>query len=701
MKRREFLGTMAAVAAAATAGAALPGCATSKARGPSGRIAAKDLLSTPSERGSPGFHHHLTLPGEMTSYILQVSNYGEEPCDVSLSLDDSKAEGWDVTLDTQRIERLEPGTFRDVMLEVKPGKGRTKGDTATVSVKAQTDSGMKDSAEVVAEVSDRPKILFVSIDSLHPDYLKLDSHGTGPGKPGDWLMPNLHRILEQGTFYPNHEVHIITATDMNHFNFLAGTMTGTSGIPFVGGTFFGFDEKKRPVFGYAPLDLNFYGPEGRRVRTLYNAAKDHNPNAWNCFISGKNWVPDMMRAPEQQIDLHVNGEDVPGYIAKMEPATPKGAALLGRLLAAGLLGTRPHRGYPMGNPARLEEPQDPRSNRSLARLMGAMPNHFPSDQWVMDASLRIIENEDPDVMYILLAAVDDAGHAFGSAFDLEEWDEKGSEDMADHVSCYNLEASRQGILNVVREADRQLGRLVETLAERGTLDSTTLIVESDHSMITYYKEGLDMRRQLEKHCPCSPKDDYFFGAGGSNGSVYLRRNDPDVLNSVEQALEAWRVTNPKTGKSECPVYVFNREEMRSGTDRTGESPDMLPGEYFSEYFIEHRKDGEQWWPDLLVLTKPHYEFKVQNFGLGNVGMKKTGFDLPEYGYFTGGHGSFATRPALLVMRGPGIPGGVVRQEKVFCSDVAPAIYTLMGWPVPDCVDGKGLPGIAGTDKDTG
>ena len=135
-----------------------------------------------------------------------------------------------------------------------------------------------------------------------------------------------------------------------------------------------------------------------------------------------------------------------------------------------------------------------------------------------------------------------------------------------------------------------------------------------------------------------------------------------------------------------------------GVEVRVEEPDgkarMLPREYYSEYYIEHRRKGDQLWPDLLVLGKPHYEFKVQNFGLGNVGLSKVRVRLPERGYFIGGHGSYATRSALLVLRGPGAPAGVVRNEHVYCSDVAPAIYSLMSWPVPQCVDGSGLPGIA-------
>ena len=694
MKRRDFFKAVFAATAAAAAGTLLPGCPAPRGIRGEEHPGTEDLLSTSSERGSARFHPHQVLPGNLTTYILRVTNPTARPCDVSLTLSDSSSDGWEVGLESERVPALAPGASREVVLRVKAGVGLARGGTVRVTVTARTDSGVTDQAEVEAEVTDRPKIIFVSIDSLHPDYLKLDSRGTGPGKPGDWLTPNLHRVLEQGTFFPNHEVHIITATDMNHFNFLAGTKTGTAGVPLVGGSLFGFDSQGQADMRYAPLDLNFYGPERRRVTTLFNAAKNHNPHAWNAFASGKNWVPNMMRAPEQQIDLYLNGEDVPGYIEKMEPATPQGFSLMRRLWRAALFGILPRRGYELGNPAESTEPQDSRQSNLLARFMGSLPNHFPPDHWVMSAALQAIANEDPDVFYILLAAVDDAGHAFGSAFDLEEWDDRGSVDQADHVSRYDPQASRQGILNVVREADRQLGRLLHELEARGTLASTLLIVESDHSMVTYHHEPLDLRGRLERQCRFSSDRDYFFGTGGSVGAVYLRRQDPEILRAVEAALETWRVKNPLSGAEECPVYVFNHDEMRSGTNPADPDAAMLPGEYYSEYYIEHRRPEEQMWPGLLVLSKPHYEFKVQNFGLGNLGLRRTRIRLPERGWMTGGHGSFETRAALLVLKGPDIAAGVVRQEKVYCSDVAPAVYGLMGWPVPDCVDGKGLPGIA-------
>jgi hypothetical protein len=201
------------------------------------------LLRTPSAQGEDGFHHHLVRPGTETTYILQVCNVYDDTRGVRLNLESEVPASWRVELEKNYISGLAPGAWENVLLTVKPSRSVPDKTTLDMEVSAETEFGEKASLKVKAQTSMMRKIYFVSIDSLDPAYLKLNSRGTGYGAGNDWLMPNLHRFMERAVFYPNARVHIITATDMNHFNFLAGTMTGTSGISMVGAFFFGFDEK--------------------------------------------------------------------------------------------------------------------------------------------------------------------------------------------------------------------------------------------------------------------------------------------------------------------------------------------------------------------------------------------------------------------------------------------------------------------------
>jgi hypothetical protein len=657
-----------------------------------------DFISTPSEQGSAAFHHHFVRPGGVTTFVIRVTNIWSAASDVKLNLiEPAQPRGaWSFALAAEQLSGLTPGEVREVMLTLKPAASVKPGEAVQVMVTASA-NGQTDKCTLYAEASTVPKIYFVSIDSLHPAYLKLNAAATGEGKDGDWLMPNLHRLMTQATFYPNNKVHMISATDMNHFNYLAGTYTGTSGIALVGAFFYGFDEQGKPIVKHSTTidhDIARYDG-GKHCDSIYNVAKQMKPGAFTAFVSGKNWVPELYRFPEFAIDRIIHGAKTPEFIAPVRPDTGKPVKVF-RSAARTLLvpGPLPAFAEYLGNPAANPEPQDKRELNFLARLTGSQPNNFPPDVWVMNSALKEIENEDPDVCYTLLAAVDDAGHAFGSAFDLSEWNDKGTPTLKDDVSKFDPRASRQGIVNVVREADIQVGRFLDFLAQRGELDHSIIILESDHDMVTAYKRAVDAVGKLKKTARrWSPKKDYFIGTAASVGMISRRHPDADpaMLRDLEDTLEGWQVKNPLTGERECPIIVYNLEEMKTGVDRKTGQAWLLPREYYSEYYVEHRQPGDEVWADLFIMTKPNYKLTLAGFGLGNLGMSFP-FTLPRRGYFIGTHGSLETQPALLIVSVPG-KTAAVNPAKVYASDVAPTLYRLLGWPIPASVDGKGLPGL--------
>jgi len=652
-----------------------------------------DFISTPSEVGSPTFHYHLVNPGSVTTYLIEVKNIWDNPVDVELGAESDKDGSWSVSLSESKVSRLMPDERRAVTLTLRPSEALGDGEVLQVKLTAVAENDFADVCKVAAQTASHQKVYFVSIDSLHPAYLQLNAAGAGPGKDGDRLMPNLHRLQQRSVFYPNAKAHIISATDMNHFNFLAGTMTGTSGIPLVATAFFGFDEKGKPITvanRNLKSEITIYG-EGKKVKTIFNSAKTFNPRAWTAFVSGKGWVPEMMKFPDYQLDRVITGAETPEWANPIPGGSDSPAKQLRSLLRA-LLARPGKKAHQLGNPENLPEPQDRRENYPLAKLMNGVPSQFPPDKWVMDAALKVLENEDPDVFYVLLAAVDDAGHAYGSAFDPEEWDSRGTATLKDDVSQFDSRASRQGILNVVREADKQLGRLLDLLEERGSLDKVILVAESDHAMVTHYRKSLALGERLKKAGKFDSKADYFFGGASSVGMVANKTGNPAVMADVEAALESWQVKNPVTGRLECPVIVYNREEMKTGFDQATGKQWMLPNEYYSAYYVEHRKPGQVQWVDLLILTAPNYKFRLEGVGLGNLGMTSLPIKLPKWGFFIGGHGSFDTQPCLLMVSAPGVKPAV-RQDQVYAMDLAPAIERIEGWQIPESTDGKGLPGL--------
>ena len=322
------------------------------------------------------------------------------------------------------------------------------------------------------------------------------------------------------------------------------------------------------------------------------------------------------------------------------------------------------------------------------------------DIYTVDQAVEVVNNEDPDVCYILLGGVDAAGHVFGAAHDLSEWDAKNTPDeLSDDVSKVNRRANRLGQIKTVKTADEQLGRFVAYLKTRGTFDDSIMVVESDHDMETNFFAGPKLEQTLAK-TGYSPKKDYFMFTVTQIGALFLRpgRKDPNIIPSLEKALEDYRMENPLTHELECPMVVYTREEMKTGIDKVTGQRFSPPGELYSEYYIEHPKPGNLSWPDMMLFTKKYYQFPLMGVGLANVGAGKLNIPLPKINIFVGGHGGPSTQPALLMFHGPGVPKAVAPAYPSMSADVAPTLYGLEGYKAPAVVQGKVLTDVARPQK---
>jgi hypothetical protein len=621
------------------------------------------LIAASSAVGAPGYHRHLVRPGLATSYMVRVLNTEESAVSVELDISEPPV-GWSVELEKESLE-LGPGETVYVRLELVASPKVKPGKKATVKVSARTSSGKTGQIALEAETTEKHKIYYISIDSLDPRYLKLDSKGTGPGKEGDWLMPSIHAFLDEAVFYAHHKVHLVSATDMNHASYLSGAYPGRLGIYSVNVFFFGFDERGIAITKTTPIDLMFWGPEGRPVTTIFNVVKDPayggNPNAFSAYISGKEWVPEHYRNPVFGLDRIATINDYTDYI------------------------TPPTHGH---------APFDEIRMMILAQFAKMRNTDFFlwEDVYTADQAIEVINNEDPDVCYILLGAVDAAGHAYGSAYDLDEWDDRGTpEDLSDDRSRVNRRANRLGIIKTVRVADEQVGRILGFLKEHGVYDNSYIIVESDHSMETNFHKGPKLRKTL-KDTGYSDKEDYFFFTAAQIGLLFLRpgQDNPEVVEDIERALEDYRMKNPLTGEVECPLIVLTRAEMKTGIDRAMGERVTLPGELYSEYYIEHPKEGNLQWPDLMAFTKQYYQFPIMGVGLANLGLGGLDIPIPAVTVYVGGHGAPSTQPALLSLKGPGIPTGVLSHNSSWSTDVAPTLYSLEGYKIPESVQGNKL-----------
>ena len=93
-------------------------------------------------------------------------------------------------------------------------------------------------------------------------------------------------------------------------------------------------------------------------------------------------------------------------------------------------------------------------------------DHLGGDNWVADAAMDMMENEDWSGMFVTMGGIDKAGHMWGADSDVQS--APGSIDYQSHVQ-FNAE-----------NADVQLGLMLDKLEELGQLDDTLVVLTADH-----------------------------------------------------------------------------------------------------------------------------------------------------------------------------------------------------------------------------
>ena len=277
-------------------------------------------------------------------------------------------------------------------------------------------------------LTQREKLIFISLDGLHPGYLDLDERGEAGGGPGRWLMPHLRGFCAEALRYPEARTFLPAATDMNHLNVVAGTSLAQTGVIGVWAQPTGWDSRGKAVVEHSNLALA-RDDQGRQVDTLFHAWKRRWPDSKTCMLSGKEWVAEMFRprAGPSPVDIIVTGPSHPSYLSPpVKHGFPRAGdisvptGLAGRL-AQGLTGLPGRRLAAVREASRWRS--DPLSHaltrmyaseRSLLTVqMENFPRHFPHDSWIVDATLEVLCREDPDLLLTILALCDDAGHCVG------------------------------------------------------------------------------------------------------------------------------------------------------------------------------------------------------------------------------------------------------------------------------------------------
>jgi hypothetical protein len=334
----------------------------------------------------------------------------------------------------------------------------------------------------------------------------------------------------------------------------------------------------------------------------------------------------------------------------------------------------------------------------LTVQMEKYPEHFPHDRWIVDATLEIFRRQKPDMAYILLAQTDDACHCIGSGWDPSEFivsqraadPAKGCEIKPEYglVSSRNPLLFREAALDVIRDADIQLGRLMKGFERQGVLQNATVILLSDHSALNHiYSEDFsttDVMGIIEKGDLAVDNNIYCFSVS-SYGVLYWR-DRKETVPAAKELLLKHKAMNPQTRKEECPWWVLDRRDMQEGVEDV-----CLPGELYHTYFVETDREKSMIWPDLIVLAKNGWQIPVYNGHVPNVGIKAPSW-TPPFRVYNGGHGSVDTLPIVAAIALPDGKQGVIDRKPIRIGDLGATAASLMGLEFKSSVIGQDLSG---------
>jgi hypothetical protein len=549
------------------------------------------------------------------------------------------------------------------------------------------------------------RLIYIAIDALHPKYLELNSKGQLGGKDGDWLMPSMRAFLNRAVWYPEAKAYLPAATDMNHLNALAGTSMAQNGIIGVWAQPVGWDEKGKAIIRHSHLSMA-RDDQGRPVDTLFHAWKRRWPGSKTLFITGKEWVGEMFRQPaaESGVDIVVTGAHFPPYLQApqkesfADPLTDTDGSCDPESGSAGFFGWKELR---WGNLLRHFSPSTVMSRLwsgqggLLTRQMVRYPEHFPHDRWIVDSTLEIFRQQDPDMAYILMAQTDDAGHCVGCGWDPSEFVvsqdsvdlAKGCEMKPEYamVSGRNPLLFREPILDVIRDVDIQFGRLMKGFEEQGILQNSTIILLSDHSAVNHlYSENFsstDVMAILEKGDLV--ENGYVYAFSVSSYGVIYWRDRKEQVPAAKDLLLKHRAWNPQTKTEECPWWVLDRRDMKEGVRDV-----CLPGELYHTYFVETDREKSMIWPDLIVLAKNGWQIPAYNGHVPNVGVQAPSW-TPAFRVYNGGHGSVDTLPIVAAIAVPGGKQGV-HPRPIRIGDLGATAAALMELELRSTVIGQDL-----------
>lgn len=304
---------------------------------------------------------------------------------------------------------------------------------------------------------------------------------------------------------------------------------------------------------------------------------------------------------------------------------------------------------------------------------GFDPAHIGGDNWSADAAIRFIEDE-PDWhgLLVSLGGIDKLGHMWGP------------EDEGEPGAAPGSEAEMRHLPFIAKNADAQVGRIVDALKARGILDETLVVVTADHAAQT----GRPFYGVLEPSVTnplCAPPSNGI----RSDCNWYFGRDSDEIYLDPSPAVAALRDRlggNLDFSYQDGHIAVFlhdnSLERKREAAAAVLDMPGVIASYHTNAAQDDFRLSGtnqmtghERSW--FVRHGEELVDTMAAPYGPDVVGLLATDVTYGVIGDH-GGHNEIVQNIPM-VFSGPGI-GSKDPNAQIRLVDVLPTILTAMGIP---------------------
>jgi hypothetical protein len=149
-------------------------------------------------------------------------------------------------------------------------------------------------------------------------------------------------------------------------------------------------------------------------------------------------------------------------------------------------------------------------------LPGTIEGHLGGDNWVADATIKIMQNENWSGLFVNLGGIDKVGHMWG-----------GGE--ADTIARYGWDANsfyaQAHMPFIAKNADVQLGRIIGALKAAGQFKDTLIVLVADHGS-TYARHFYGRNEQN------AGDYNWYYGSSVTDGDYYLTSPPPPGIQKL-------------------------------------------------------------------------------------------------------------------------------------------------------------------------